>query len=118
MACPRFCRLLFYRELFPTMRSPGLSLVSLLTSCPSSFFTISSLGAFPGVAMSVLLIDWIGRKPLLPMTYALCALSCYVIFPAYQHGEEVWLTIASFFYQVFYTASWSTGLSSSSPPPC
>lgn len=75
------------------------------------YFTISALGAFPGFIGAALLIDRIGRKRLLPLAYTLCSLACYMIFPAFESGNEAYLLISGFFYQVFYSSAWGTGYS-------
>ncbi|KAJ3389442.1 hypothetical protein HDU92_001016 [Lobulomyces angularis] len=75
------------------------------------FYTIASLATFPGIGLAALLIDYIGRKKLLPLSYTLAAISCLMIYPSYTKKSSSSLTLSFFVFSLFYSSSWGTGYS-------
>ena len=75
------------------------------------FYTISSLGTFPGIAIAALLIDRIGRKRLLPIGYSLCCVAVYLLYLAFQSRSKEHTFAAGFIYNIFYSMAWGTGYS-------
>lgn len=92
-----------------------LTLAILPGTIPQSdiptFFTISSIGSFPGFIFAALLTDRIGRKKLLPLAYTLSIISVYLIYLTYKMKSESLLITTGFFYNVCYAMAWSTGYS-------
>lgn len=56
-------------------------------------FTVGSLGSIPGILLAAMLINRVGQKTLLPLSFALCALSCAAVLPVYENRDETWIFV-------------------------
>jgi MFS family permease len=86
--------------------------LSGLASLPADqlpmFYFIGSLCTIPGTLVTVLLIDRLGRKQLLPIAYFTAAISAGSLYPAALSQNLTWFYAAYGFYQFGYTLAWNT----------
>ena len=90
----------------------SVSLLPISGVDPSEFPTFYLIGyvcALPATFLTAYLIDKIGRKSLLPLSYFIAAVSSVPLYPAAISKNSSWLYAAFGLYNFGYTMAWNTG---------